>query len=320
MNRIYLKEIAVKNNISNKEFNVNNITLRNRFKTIEDKLIIFFYYNKDTLELKKEIKIIPIDKTSNYKINEECEIYLASDNQLINTNPGTTKLGKGIIKSITNDYLILDNLKVYIDNNYITSYINLFDSSSINTCKNINKYISTLFKVYYYSIIYLLEMYDYSYGGSKLSALASYLAIINILKGNFSYPNVFIRNNKTEFDLLLLKDNVENNKYYYEINEVKAIIEIKSCGYIESSEWDFKRYIESNFNVKDTINDKFKNQVKNLSNSNIKYIYFSLYERNYNKYYEIINKLNDRYIGIFCSIIDNKYIVPNNYDIPEIFK
>ncbi len=74
MNRIYLKEIAVKNNISNKEFNVNNITLRNRFKTIEDKLIIFFNYNKDTLELKKEIKIIPIDKTSNYKINEEYEI------------------------------------------------------------------------------------------------------------------------------------------------------------------------------------------------------------------------------------------------------
>ena len=37
MNRIYLKEITIKNNISNKEFNVNNITLRNRFKTIEDK-------------------------------------------------------------------------------------------------------------------------------------------------------------------------------------------------------------------------------------------------------------------------------------------
>ena len=72
------------------------------------------------------------------------------------------------------------------------------------------------------------------------------------------------------------------------------------------------KFTLSDFYYFHTINDKFKNQVKNLSNSNIKYIYFSLYERNYNKYYEIINKLNDRYIGIFCSIIDNKYIVPNN--------
>lgn len=320
MDRIYLKEIYITNNLTNNKFLVNNITLRNRFKTEEDKLIIFFQYVNDELKLKKEITIIPVDKTTNYKINTIYQLYLASDNQKENTLPKTTLLGKGRIKEITKNYLILDNLVVYLDNTYTTLETDLFE----NLNNDINKYkiyTTGLFKIYYYSLIYLLEIYKYYNGGNKVSALASYLSITNNLKCNLSYPNVFIKNNPTEMDLLLLKDNIKNNKYYYDIEEVKAIIEIKSCGFINNNENDFKNYIKENFNPLNK-KDNLKEQTIILSNSNIKYIYFSLYERNYRKFSKIIKKMSDRFIGIFCTTIEKgtKFIIPEDYEIPEILK
>lgn len=320
MDRIYLKEIYITNNLTNNKFLVNNITLRNRFKTEEDKLIIFFQYVNDELKLKKEITIIPVDKPTNYKVNTIYQIYLASDNQKENTLPKTTLLGKGRIKEITKDYLILDNLSVYLDDTYTTLETNLFE----NLNNDINKYkiyTTGLFKIYYYSLIYFLEIYKYYNSGNKISALASYLSITKKLKCNLSYPNVFIKNNPTEMDLLLLKDNVKNNKYYYDIEEVKAIIEIKSCGFINNSENDFKNYIQENFNPKDK-KENLKESTITLSNSNIKYIYFSLYERNYRKFSKIIKKMPNRFIGVFCTTIEKgtKFIIPEDYQIPEILK
>lgn len=320
MNRIYLKEIYITNDLTNNEFLVNNITLRNRFKTEEDKLIIFFQYINNELKLKKEIKITTIDKLTNYKTNTTYQLYLASDNQKENTVPKTTLLGKGRIKKITKDYLILDNLYLYLDNTYTNLEINLFE----NLNNDINKYkiyTTGLFKIYYYSLIYLLEMYKYHNGGNKISALASYLSITNNLNANLSYPNVFIKNNPTEMDILLLKDHIKNNKYYYDTDEVKAIIEIKSCGFINNNENEFKNYIEENFNYQNK-KTNHKEQTINLSNSNIKYIYFSLYERNYRKFSKIIKKMPNRFIGVFCTTIEKgtKFIIPEDYQIPEILR
>lgn len=314
MNRIYLKEIYITNKINNKKFITNNVTLRNRFKLVEDKLIIFFEYNNSEIQLKKEIKIIPTDNPNKYTTGKDYTIYLANDEQKENTTPNTSILGKGKIKQIDKEFLLLEDLSVYINKTYTKDIKALFNN--VDDINKFNNYLSKLFKIYYYSIIYFLEMYNYPYGGRKISALASYLAIINNLNYNFSYPNVFIKDNRVENDLLLLKDKIKNDKYCYEKKDVKAIIEIKSCGYIENKDCNFERYIKFNFNETEKENQKFLYQVENIKNSNISYIYFSLYERNYKKYKEIINKLPDRYIGIFCSSIEkSKYIIPDKTDI-----
>ena len=142
-----------------------------------------------------------------------------------------------------------------------------------------------------------------------------------------------------EFDMLLLKSSVENNKYVYDLSEVDAIVELKSNGIIGYTKEDketrwFKSYI--------TFDNNYAKKHKELYTSNLdlhknyynamnqvhqkKYIYFCFYEKNtkntatYENTYFDIMLAGKNYTGIYFTVDGDKgtYTIPIDYDIDKI--
>lgn len=366
------------------EFNeviIENMTLRTEFllhrllKQDVKILLLTDYYN-EKLDFRKELKITKYVNNSDYKKNKIVDLYCRYANGKYNLKVGTGKITKEpikneiIIKPITIfvDNKDTDNIKdmfkeltsvikddKYLKDNYndkLLEYNNRYTKYKNNVENKKDKYINGLFKYYYESIIQLFKDNNNYYSISKITAMSSYIIAKNFFENkgnNVSFPNVFIKDFNIEFDMLLLKDKVNNNKYMYELDEVESIVELKSNGIIgygkddklKNPLYNNKRWFESYITFDNNyteINKKLKQNDDDINDNEIvskkynalkkeickkDFFYFCLYEKNRkntatyeNTYFDII-LTGKNYKGIYFGITDERdgYIIPIDYDI-----
>lgn len=307
--------------------------LRNTFDNREWKAYILFTYKKDELKFRKEIEII---ETKNEFSDGEVIIKLPSCDTT-NTKTSKTIIGKGIIKNNR-----IRNLKIYINSEeYPENPYNLFrflttEELNIDIRKqyryknnNIDEYANSIFKIYYNHIkYYLSNFHDYNYQTmkkglrNKSTAMVSYLAIKDYLENKYkdrlivSESNVFIKNNFTEYDFLILKTETKINRGCYEENDIYAAVEIKTSGFFPSKSQNF--------------NEEFEELIqKETHNLNVPLLYIAIHEgsscgkknKNSNYFYEnsldIIKKYSNKIYGLFVAIKvgNNQFIVPYDFNL-----
>ena len=294
------------------------------------------------------------------------EVILMVDNQIIGTARITSENNKRVMyvkeikigDSLTNK---IDDLFELIEEHDIDDYCSKdnygdniwqhckgkdklkklkYDSNNLKNIKD--KYLSGLFKIYYDSIMYSSFMNSLPRIEGKASAMASYIAIKNYLNYYFkkekldltvSHPNVFIKNINKEFDALVIKGN-KADEYFYDYDDVKTIIEIKSSGFFSAKADLIRSYHTKDDDTpqEDAFIDYITDYEKDLTNKQqkIQYIYLSIYEsfgqRNTSTHYyefllaNLLHLDDDKYVGIFCGLKSdsNRYLIPYEYDIEKI--
>lgn len=302
INTIIIDDVSVKDN----EYVIDDIA--NRVLTKELKLLLLTRYTKNKkLIIKDSIKITTDDKD------------LLKDDIVKLVISSRTIIGKGKIRSISNDYVEINELEIYIDDDY-TKDINKLFTNTNNV--DINKYIEGLFYYYYRYLIRLIEDNNLDHSFKKLSAVSSYVISRDLFETkhyNVAPNNSFIRNCGIEFDLLLLKDGVDNSEYVYDFDDVLCIVELKANGYINkiSKFEDFENYIIFN-GRKQVEDDNILEKVRKIP-----FIYLSYYEQidNYRNIIKAITNKHNRKGMILSVKDDNEYFyIPNDYDIDKIIK
>lgn len=287
---------------------------KNKLSLCEWKSLIFGTYETGKFDYRKQIIL---EGTT----NDELEV---GDTIIIKDGP-KRKLGIGTIKVKTknNDRyrITLEKLKVFVDNIFQDDIIHLFKPEKKMKNDDIEIYINGLFKITYYSIINYFKYFycsidnDFETPENKFSAYCSYEAIKYVLKDyNISQLDSFIEGYKCEYDALILKKEVDNNKRLYKKEEVLSTIEIKTSGYFcstkngENIETQFKKYMDIEMM------------------EGIPHIYLAIHEAmaNYKEIYSAIkeiNKENLKLIPVFCKIQKKSdYItIPDEFNLQELF-
>ncbi len=353
MSKENIKEVIIEG-VTTKDFSIyfkekdSNATI-NRLDKRDWKAVIFCEYSENRkVKFKKRQEInVMLSKWEQFKENEEIIIKYGLK----------SIIGSGKIKHI-NKYekkLQLTNLKIYIKDDkfknseegyYRENPKDLFRPMDKKELKNyektigkceqtiekykklktddIEKYINKMYKIYYDMLIYTLQNNNTPISNNKMNAICSYMAIQKNIKGwILSPPNCFIKNIKPEYDAIILeKAQQKEAKYIYDLEEVKATIEIKTGGIIYYNEKS-KEYIEQQRKAY-TDNPEY-----NKLNKNIKHVYFSFHESNsqtgklvYFNIYKDIKKLGEDFIPIFLTtkIKDVQYVIPLDWDLDEILK
>ena len=280
--------------INNKDYVIENIS--NRLLNKEVKLLLLTEYKNKELKIKNSIKI----KTDiKLKVNDEVRLKISS--RII--------MGTGKVKEIDKDYYIINNLKLW--------NMDTIDDLFTNTDnKDINKYKEGLFYYYYKFLIRFIEDNNLGHSFKKLSAVSSYIISKQLFEDNgykVSPNNVFIRNCGIEFDLLLLKDKVDNTKYVYEMDEVDTIVELKASGYINNKD-SFENYIT--YNDRNEIEDK--EILKEVQNKPFIYLSYFEHKTNYEKMIKIIKKNNKKEMILSIKEDNDHFYIPNNYDLDKM--
>lgn len=301
MESILLKEIEI-DGVSLKFDKYNSYNLDKK-----DWLIYLLYEYSDDKKLKERDYIKVIDYTG-------CDLrkYIG-DEIIIKIGPktiiGTATVGENL--RLKPNMFCMYNNEYYSLNEYYRLFEHYVDEHTTDKLseKELDKYISGLFKIYYDSIKYIFNMNNAGNIGKKGIAMASYNSIRNnLVKYNFSEPNVFIRNKMLEYDALILKEK-KNDCYYYDCNDILATVEIKSSGYRGSIE-NIADYIEHISGVGDD-----KERIEGIV-----HIYFAIFE-SLSSYKAILEKM-DNVIIIVCASKknNNTFIIPKEYDISFILK
>ena len=340
---------------------LNTIVLDNRFVHQDVRIILLTEYRQGKLQLREELEIKKYEKNS--KLQKDDVIDLICKNYKGNFN---LKIGKVKYLREENDSIFVKPIKIYIegDKNYDvdekSNIYSLFELSNMDRhCTNLDTKIKEYIKEYglfYYYYKFLLKALEYNknyFNISKLSALCCYEIAKDYFerKGkNVSAQNVFIKNFNVEFDLLLLKKGIDNQKLVYEKNEVEKIVELKTRGifYKKDDVPDkFEKYVKFELGKDRFINlsKDYKEYIGNASKSsddimdysvflkeiqNIDYIYFCLDETSrksktnsskkngsyYKMTYNILKKLPN-HEGLFFTTTDDyyHYIIPIDLDL-----
>lgn len=338
--------------------------LLNRLLKQDIKILLLTYYNNNKLQFRNELKITSYKNNSNFKKDIIVDLYCgsitgkynlkigtgriieeSSDNTII-VKPETILVNNKDTKNIEDMFQELNSVikdDEYLKENYndgLKEYNKRYEQYQQHIKKD--KYINGLFKYYYDSMIQLFKDNNNYNSIGKVTAMSSYIIAKNFFedKGKkVSYPNVFIRDFNMEFDMLLLKSSVENNKYVYDLSEVDAIVELKSNGIIGYTKEDketrwFKSYITFDNNYAKKHEELYTSNLdlhKNYYNAmnqvrQQKYIYFCFYERNtkntstYENTYFDIMLAGKNYTGIYFTVAGDKgtYAIPIDYDIDKI--
>lgn len=221
--------------------------------------------------------------------------------------------------------------------NKLKEVFNKYEKESESDIKKRYLSVNGLFKIYYDSIIYASIFSSMNRIEGKASAMASYLSIrdnlnkyLNNKKLCISNPNVFIKDINMEFDALIINKE-KQNEYFFNIEDIKAIIEIKSSGYISSKENLIgSQYLDENGNPKQDEFIKYIKEHEVKHKVTLPYIYLSIYEsfgqrKTSIHYYEfllanILSLDSDKYIDMFCGTKTDSdyYLIPYHYDLKEI--
>lgn len=282
--------------INDKDYVIDDIS--NRLLNKELRLLLLTEYKGKELKIKNSIKI-----KADTKLNIKDEVRLKVSSRII--------IGIGIVKGIEDGYYVINNLKIHNMNTIDDLFTNIDN-------KDLNKYKEGLFYYYYKFLIRFIEDNNLKHSFKKLSAVSSYIVSKQLFKDKgykVSPNNVFIRSCGIEFDLLLLKDKVNNNnnKYVYEIDEVDTIVELKASGYINNTN-SFKDYIT--YNDRNEIEDK--KILKEVQSKPFIYLSYFEHKNNYDKMIDVLKKNNKKEMILSIKEDNEHFYVPNNYDIDKI--
>ena len=295
------------------------IDFKHGFDKRELKMLIFTHYNnKKEYVIRDEIKL-EVKNIENYKKDEIV---------LIKTGK-KTPIGKGIIYSIDKDKKIitLKELKLFIKDDDYTDDVKILFSNIEK--KNIKLYTKGLFKIYYRTIENEAKYYQNPkfnkidnhkmLSHTKITAMCNYLAVKEVFKDYgllLSESNVFINNDRREYDALILTKNSNDYKGIYNDDEVLSTLELKTSGY--QSRNDEAASTPENYKF-------FGDYLENGKHENIKHIYLSMHEGKHR--YEVYKKIADDYkeesiFTIFCALKKGEecFILPDEYNLEEILK
>lgn len=356
MTDLILENIELSNYGITYKINIKNFLKKTIIQDL--KILLFAEYNEKG-ELTKRKKTIKIENIKE-NLKEVPEIILKTSKETVIgkgkiNNDGELELTEVLIDNKKNFSDIYDlfelipphkidyNCKTEEDKNiwdYCKGKEQLINKTYQEDEKVIKKkYLDNLFKIYYDSIVYFSIINSIDKIEGKASAMASYISIKNNLNEYFkkkklnlriSNPNVFIKNINIEFDALIVNSDKEND-YFYDLDDVKAIIEIKSSGFFTNK----KNLILSQYE-KDKedlfISYIIKSHKKISKEKPIPYIYLSIYEsfgqrKTSVHYYEfllanILSLDSKQYIGMFCGTKKDskKYLIPYDYDLDYLLK
>jgi len=272
MNKLYFKEVQINNMTLRTEY------LAHRLLKQDVRILLLTCYDSGKLEFRKKLTITKYEKFEND--DNEVELYCRDASGKYNLKIGKGKIveknsdGPIVIQPISicvdndSDKTINDMFRVLksaiIDDSYLKKNYSEFLSeykvkynNYLNTIEdNKDKYINGLFKYYYESMIQLFNDNNTFQSVGKITAMSSYIIAKSFFKKKkkiVSYPNVFIKNFNAEFDMLILKKGIKANKYVYEMDEVEAIVELKSNGIIaygkddkiKKADYNDKRWFEA---------------------------------------------------------------------------
>ena len=353
-----------------KENTYNTAFLDNRFNHQDVRIMIMTEYRGGKLDFRKELKIVKTKEMKNINFNENEVIelicmnykgkyknrngkvalkigtakYLSEDKENIIVKPLTIEGGNSIydlfeiigkpskIKIVDDtDEKLVDIKNDMTYKKYLTE-----DEQKLK-----NKYLGEkgLFKYYYYSLFKFYENNSQFFNIAKLSALTFYEVakkyFMNHGETNISLPNVFIKDFDVEFDMLLLKEDVDSQKLFFNIKDVKAIVELKTRGLFFGKDTIYNTFIDyMNFNLgkekfkeendcseelKKSARGKYDNTKEEIKK--LPYIYFCLDETDRGTetpYYETSYRAikEDKKIGIFvCLTKDHEhYLIPIEQD------
>lgn len=305
--QLYFNEVFIDNMILRTEF------LSKRLLKQDIKVLLLTHYSDENLEFRKRLRITKYEENATIKIDSNVDLYCSCYNGKYNLRIG---MGK-IIGIDPKKGILVKPMMIYVDNkntDNIKALFKILDSRIIGDVilkqhynkdwlefnkrykeykKKIesekDKYINGLFKYYYDSMIQLLKDNNYYFSIGKMTAMSCYIVAKKFFKNkgmNVSLPNVFIRNFNVEFDMLILKKTTNRNKFVFEIDEVEAIVELKSnrlIGYGNADKYgnmydyknklviDNKKMIPNRwFKSYITFDDKYesmKNKVEKIDNS-----------------------------------------------------
>ena len=326
--------------------------IANRMKPQDIKLILHYEYKESSngkVSFQRRNKIIlvncslkeykerPISITVKVAAQKYLEIgtfFVVNETEL---EPKEENIFKPIDKFRVDTYIAKSDVWKKVnkqDEGYqkLVEYYNSYKRESQQSITNAY-YQNGLLEVYYGSIYESLINFKTERIVAKASAMCSYIAIKrymdkffqeNKLNYRVSNPNVFVKNTNFECDALIIDSRKVKdceNKYFFDKDEVVAVIEIKTGGYFTSSESPL---------------GKFSDYIKERIIEGKKYIYFSISEtysvKDESKHYyehllsqiaEINNVIDDRnetVYGIFCGIIRNSQTmyIPYEYDLDKM--
>lgn len=196
----------------------------------ELKLLLFFdLYNEKN----------PYDAISELFIDKDLYESLEKDKDIENNDTivflyGTISIAEGKITSCGKKYRIT-KIKIYEEEGKVetgkSDISSIFERGDISDCE-FHNYIDNMIRLYYDYLVKYAQFYDNSDRPNKLSGMITYLSFSEYVKNKGLYistPNSYIKNFGQEFDALLLKKNTKN-KYIYDLQEVLAVVEIKTAG------------------------------------------------------------------------------------------
>ena len=364
-----------KNVLKFSEVSINGMTLHTEFlyhRLLKQdvKILLLTEYINNSLNFRKQLTITNYEKDINLNIGDMVILNAATDK----INKYKISIGKAKVKKINNNSIVVKPYEIIIDNKLSANiddmfcplesriinvkylekeYPSVFDEYKKRYNNYLNKldkkkYINGLFKTYYDSIIQYFKDNSNYYSISKVTAMSSYLNAKKYFEDKdkiVSNPNVFIKDFHLEFDLLLLKKGVNKRKFIFNLDEVEAIVELKSNGIIGYGNKDTKKDKAYNnkrwFEAYVTFDNDYKKREMSLKNydellknktvstnyrnlkervQKIDYIFFCLYEKNYvrsatyeNTYFDLL-ATGKTHKGIYFGISNgDKYVIPIDY-------
>ena len=307
------------------KLNINELDRKkDEYIILDDVENIKLYADQLDIYDKREVKLLLLfDKNLDSRKNLEINV-IKNENE-IELYDNTTLILK---KTIKDGSITIDNN----EKNKIEDLLEFRDKTGRKILKVIDNEYKEQFKLYYNQLLNKFKYNEKPKSSSKYSAMMTYLALKDKYS-NIAPPNSFIKNNKLEFDMILLKDECKDKyKYVYDKEEVKAVFELKTAGVMYPSE-SFKigvlkniiynyisNYVEfkkNNYDWKDKIKKettdkkydelmdelfvKLKDNEKNIEDKIPPFIYFTLHESDR----PIKGRNNKSRVDLFKEVIDD---------------